>query len=84
MNVEQRHLNTLPHEPTVDPVLEGTSLIENESLKPVHRVCLRLRYVEGMSRSEIASITGMSDNQVKGALQYALHLLRQAMEKRAR
>lgn len=45
-------------------------------LKPVHRLCLMLRYVSGMTRAEIAAETGMSETQVKGHLQYALTLLR--------
>lgn len=60
----------------------GSFLLENKALKPVHRVCLILRYVHGMSREEIAAKLGMSDNQVKGTLQYALELLRQQMTKR--
>jgi len=55
----------------------GGFLLENKSLKPAHRVCLILRYVHGMSREEIAQELGMTDNQVKGTLQYALELLRQ-------
>ena len=55
----------------------GSFLLENKALKPVHRVCLILRYVHGMSREEIAIRLGMTDNQVKGTLQYALELLRQ-------
>lgn len=55
----------------------GSFLLENKSLKPVHRVCLILRYVHGMSREEIAVKLGMTGNQVKDPLQYALELLRQ-------
>lgn len=55
----------------------GTFLLENKALKPAHRVCLILRYVHGMTREEIARELGMTDNQVKGTLQYALVLLRQ-------
>jgi RNA polymerase sigma-70 factor (ECF subfamily) len=47
-------------------------------LKPVHRACLLLRFVQGMTRAEIARKLGLSENQVKGALQYALELLRKA------
>lgn len=46
------------------------------SLSPVHRLCLVLRFVHGMSRAEIAGRTGYSENQVRGHLQYALSLLR--------
>ncbi|HKW62797.1 MAG TPA: sigma-70 family RNA polymerase sigma factor [Candidatus Acidoferrum sp.] len=55
----------------------GTFLLENKALKPVHRVCLILRYVHGLTREEITKKLGMTDNQVKSALQYALELLRQ-------
>jgi RNA polymerase sigma-70 factor, ECF subfamily len=49
------------------------------SLKPIHRVCIILRFVHGMSREEIASQTGLSELQVKGHLQYALKLLRETI-----
>lgn len=55
----------------------GNFLLENKALKPVHRVCLILRYVHGMSREEIANKLGMTGSQVKGTLQYALELLRE-------
>jgi RNA polymerase sigma-70 factor (ECF subfamily) len=52
----------------------------NPALKPVHRLCIILRYVYGMTRQEIAQQAGLTDNQVKGHLQYALTLLRREME----
>ena len=52
-------------------------LLDDKALKPAHRVCLILRYIHGMSRAEMALELGMSENQVKGHLQYALELLRQ-------
>lgn len=48
-------------------------------LKPVHRVCVTLRFEHGMSRAEIAKQLDLSEMQVKGHLQYALQLLRQSM-----
>ena len=54
-------------------------LFENKALKPVHRVCLVLRYVYGMDRSEIARQTGLTDNQIKSSLQYAMQLLRKQL-----
>ena len=60
-------------EPTCEPWL-----FHNESLRPVHRVCLVLRYVYGMSYTEISQHTGLSDMQIKGHLQYARQLLRVA------
>jgi RNA polymerase sigma-70 factor (ECF subfamily) len=49
------------------------------ALKPVHRACLVLRFVQGMTREEIAVHTGLSEFQVKGHLQYGLKLLRDAL-----
>ena len=54
-------------------------LLGHPSLKPVHRVCLVMRFVHGMSREEIARETGLKESQVKGHLQYALKLLRKSM-----
>lgn len=59
----------------------GNLLLDNKGLKPAHRVCLILRYVHGMTRGEIAGKLGMTDNQVKGLLQYALELLREQIVK---
>jgi len=74
--VEQRYLGTLdPPVATDAPPLERW-ILESAGLKPVHRTCLRLRYVQGMSRAEIASSLGLTETQVKGYLQYALELLR--------
>jgi RNA polymerase sigma-70 factor (ECF subfamily) len=56
-------------------------MLEGAGLKPVHRMCVMLRYVHGMSRAEIATETGLSETQVKGHLQYALGLLRRAYDK---
>lgn len=53
-------------------------LAQCDSLKPIHRVCVILRFAQGMSRTEIAQQTGLSELQVKGNLQYALKLLRDA------
>ncbi len=50
-----------------------------KELKPMHRACLLLRFVQGMTRAEIARELGLTENQVKGSLQYALELLRRAL-----
>lgn len=63
-----------------EPSLE-TWLGETKALKPVHRACLILRYVHGLSRIEIARRLGLSENQTKGHLQYALTILRRELEK---
>jgi RNA polymerase sigma-70 factor (ECF subfamily) len=63
--------------PTTPPDLSLEDwILAGAGLKPVHRLCVMLRYVSGMSRAEIAVETGMSETQVKGHLQYALELLR--------
>jgi RNA polymerase sigma-70 factor (ECF subfamily) len=78
--VEQRYAEQLAAQPTVEePQLEHW-ILECADLKPVHRTCLALRYVSGMSRSEIADQTGMSEMQVKSCLQYGLELLRKAFK----
>jgi RNA polymerase sigma-70 factor, ECF subfamily len=74
--VEQRYASTLTGTtPLVEPQDEDL-LFDTTLLKPVHRVCLILRYVHGLDRSEIAARTGLSAEQVKNRLQYALRLLR--------
>jgi RNA polymerase sigma-70 factor (ECF subfamily) len=57
----------------------GRFLLDSKALKPMHRVCLILKYVHGLSREEIAGKLGLTDNQVKGNLQYALELLREEL-----
>ena len=67
-------------EPRSHPEIPFHDLLARcSSLKPVHRVCLILRFVQGMSREEIAGETGLSELQVKGHLQYGLKLLREAL-----
>ena len=61
----------------------NSSLLQHKALKPIHRVCLTLRYVHGMTRSEIGQTTGLSDTQVKGHLQYALKILRKELAKQS-
>ena len=73
--VEQRYLETLDPLVVDSPPLEQW-ILDSPNLKPVHRTCVMLRYVHGMSRAEIASTLGLSETQVKGHLQYALELLR--------
>jgi RNA polymerase sigma-70 factor (ECF subfamily) len=51
-------------------------LFESKELKPIHRLCLVLRYIHDMDRADIAKRTGLTDNQVKSCLQYARTLLR--------
>jgi len=73
--VEERYLETLDAPAVEAPPLERW-ILDSPGLKPLHRTCLMLRYVHGMSRSEIASTLALTETQVKGLLQYALELLR--------
>jgi RNA polymerase sigma-70 factor (ECF subfamily) len=79
--VEQRYLQSLEEPIASDPQPLERWVLESGDLKPVHRTCLILRYVYGMTRAEIASRTGLSETQVKGYVQYALELLRKTYRK---
>jgi RNA polymerase sigma-70 factor (ECF subfamily) len=59
-----------------EPATGQGSLFAHPALKPVHRICLVLRYEHELSREEIARRLGLTDTQVRGHLQYALTLLR--------
>jgi RNA polymerase sigma-70 factor, ECF subfamily len=85
--VERRYAERREGEP--EPVVEDdppaavpASLLTSRSLKPVHRLCLTLRYLQGLTRSEIADRLGLSETQVKGHIQYARTLLRREIEGR--
>jgi RNA polymerase sigma-70 factor, ECF subfamily len=76
--VEERYMSSLTEESTTEePGLERW-LLESPDLKPVHRTCVMLRYIYGMTRAEIAAKTGLSEMQVKGHLQYGLEVLRRS------
>jgi len=77
--VEERYAGMATEAATPDDPAVGSWLFQNKALKPIHRVCLVLRYVYGMGRSEIAQHTGLSDNQIKSCLQYARQLLRKQL-----
>ena len=79
--VEQRFLESLVPPAAEAPPLEQW-ILDSPDLKPVHRSCLMLRYVHGMTRAEIASALSLSETQVKGLLQYALELLRKSYTQR--
>ena len=79
--IEERY--AVEKKPVAPPTAPPASSLEewilaSAGLKPVHRLCVMLRYVSGMTRAEIAAETGLSETQVKGHLQYALTLLRKA------
>ena len=61
--------------PLPEPLIQPEKLKE-AGLSDVHRTCLILRYVDGMTREEIARVTGLREAQVKGNLRYGLQLLR--------
>jgi RNA polymerase sigma-70 factor (ECF subfamily) len=78
---ERKYAQAQPaEEPAAAVAQGGLSLLQSRALKPVHRVCLLLRYVYGMGRPEIARATGLNEVQVKGHLQYALDLLRRELK----
>ena len=67
-----------------DPEIPFDDLLAHcTALKPVHRACLVLRFVQGMTREEISAQTGLSELQVKGHLQYGLKLLRDTLTSRS-
>src|SRR5262249_16961482 len=79
--VERRYAEREHESEAVEaPALERW-MLDSPDLKPIHRTCLMLRYVHGMTRIEIANTTGLSETQVKGHLQYALELLRKSYSK---
>lgn len=82
--VEERWNTAEKIEPeAVAPELSLEDLLAKcSSLKPVHRVCIILRFAHGMSRAEIAAQTGLNELQVKGHLQYALKLMRDTLTTR--
>src|SRR5215510_6565796 len=73
--VERHWKQEMPSAQSDAPRLE-LWILDSPDLKPVHRTCLMLRYVHGMTRAEIAARLALSETQVKGYLQYALALLR--------
>lgn len=78
--LERKYLSDFDPEPAVVPsptVVEWLDAVP--ALKPTHRACLILRYVHGLERAEIAGRLGLSENQVKGHLQYARQLLRKEL-----
>ena len=79
--VERRYLETLPPTTLVGEFSVESWLRDTKGLKPVHRACLVLRYVHGFSRTEIGRQLGLSENQVKGHLQYSLTIIRRELEK---
>ena len=63
------------------PAPMDANLFHHPALKPIHRVCLTLRYEHELTRDEIAARLGLSETQVRGHLQYGLTLLRKNLLK---
>ena len=82
--MEQRYAELAPP-PETPPAAEldlQKWLQDEPTLKPIHRACLVMHFVHGMSRIEIAGRLGVTEIKVKGHLQYGLQLLRKAWELR--
>jgi RNA polymerase sigma-70 factor (ECF subfamily) len=62
-----------------DSTATPANLFTHPALKPLHRVCLVLRYEHDLSRADIGRRLGLTDTQVRGHLQYALTLLRKQL-----
>lgn len=79
--LEQRYAEETARDAAAGRSHEGARIpwLESSSLKPVHRACVLLRYVHGMSRAEIGAKLGLTDTQVRGHLQYAMVLLRKEL-----
>lgn len=79
--LERRYHGGLDPDPQTAAATESIQewLDATPALKPAHRACLILRYVHGMERTAIAARLGLSENQVKGYLQYAHQLLRKQL-----
>ena len=75
--VEQRYARWLEAEPTTAAPPSPQWLLRG-GLSPVHRVCLELHYVWGFTVAEAAARLGLTEGQVKGHLQRARQLLREA------
>ena len=80
--VEQRYAqeSRLPEAAPATGMDVEAWLLREPALKPIHRVCLVLHFVHGMTRSEISKRLDLSEIKVKGHLQYALQLLRKAWD----
>ena len=76
---ERRYMESLQEPACSEPALQLENwLVREPALKPIHRLCLILHFVHGMTRGEIAQRLAVSETKVKGHLQYALQLLRKA------
>lgn len=79
--VERKYAEQTPEAEPAAPADFEQWVLDNADLKPIHRACIMLRYVHGLTRAEIAEATELTEMQVKGHLQYGLSLLRQAYKR---
>lgn len=77
LETEYTKLNSIPAEPSFTP--SDGNLLQCSALKDIHRICLILHYVHGMTRTEIAEFTGLRETQIKGYLRSGLSILREAL-----
>ncbi len=77
--LEMEYLQRISERPQSQPPSMARCLLECRELKGVHRTCLILRYLHGMTRGEISEVTGLRDAQIKGYLRYGLAILREAL-----
>ena len=83
LDLERRYVASELPPPIAKPTDIQVGLFSHAALKPIHRICLTLRYVHGMTLAEIAVRLGISEVQVKGHLQYSRGLLRKQLSERA-
>ena len=80
--LEQRYSEQPPAPEAPAAKLDLQEWLQDEpTLKPIHRACLVMHFVHGMSRVEIAERLGVTETKIKGHLQYGLQLLRKAWER---
>lgn len=80
--MEKMQVDTPAHAPTAEPPIASLDELLNrcDRLNQVHRQCIEYRYVLGMSLEEIAERVGKTAVQVKGYLQYARKIMREALQ----
>jgi len=83
LDLERKYVSSEQPPTATKPPEVARGLFNHEALKPIHRICLTLRYVHGMTLDEIATRLGLSEVQVKGHLQYARGLLRKELSRGA-
>jgi RNA polymerase sigma-70 factor (ECF subfamily) len=80
--LESQYIHDNPGKDRHDTMPFDGDLLDCRELRPVHRTCLILHYVHGMTRTEIAELIGMRETQIKGYLRSGLSTLRVALSDR--